>query len=171
MKSPGSGLQRMNTNDKKLEKIIRLMQADDSVDAPEDTVKWAKNLFAARSAETKPSLGRRIMAVLQAEIGPGRAAFGERSASATAARQILWEADGIAIDMRIKPAGDAFEIRGQLLGGEFSGTAVRLSGSAGELTDTVSDLGEFAFTGVPTGVYGLTISGPDEIVVEKIEIR
>ncbi len=162
---------RMNTNDKKLEKIIRLMQADDSVDAPEDAVKWAKNLFAARAADTKHSLGRRIMAVLQAEIGPGRAAFGERSASATAARQMLWEADGIAIDMRIKPAGGAFEIRGQLLGGEFSGKAVRLSGDAGEFTETVSELGEFAFSGVRAGVYGLTISGPDEIVIDNIDIR
>jgi len=89
-------------SERKIEKIINLMQTDDSADAPTDSVRWAKNLFAARAVMPKKSIVQKVLAVLQINLSPNKAAFGERSASATQARQMLFQAGENALDLRIK---------------------------------------------------------------------
>lgn len=152
------------TRDKNIERIIRLMQTDDSVDAPADAVRWAKNLF--RTRQEQPSALARIKAVLKIDITPGQAVFGERSGQAEA-RQMLFEAGEFAVDIRIAPSEEGFDVRGQVLGEGFENRAVLL----GDHRARSNALGEFTFEGVAAGQYTFSIdNGEEEIVVEGIGI-
>ena len=143
------------------------MQTDDAADAPPDAVRWARNLFAARAAAPKKSVVQRILAVLQMDLSPNKAAFGERSVSASKARQMLFQADENALDIRISPAGKSFNLHGQILGAGFANAVVRL----GEFETIAGETGEFKFADVPGGKYNLSFqSGEKEIVIENIDL-
>lgn len=155
------------TNDETIEKIISLMQTDRSVDAPPDAVQWSKNLFRARAAEPKTSVVRKVLAVLRMDLSGARPAFGERSASGAPARQMFFQAGDNAIDIRLARSENEFYIRGQILGGDFSGCAVRL----GEFEAELNEFGEFELMKIPNGVYNLSVLGnEEEIVVENLEL-
>ena len=97
----------INNSEKQiLEEIINLMMKDDSADAPEDAVKWSKNLFRTRAAaEPKKSLVQKVLAILQMDLAPNKAAFGERSAGTAQERQMLFQAgESNAVDLRIRHA-------------------------------------------------------------------
>jgi hypothetical protein len=151
--------------------IVDLMLRDDSVDAPADSIRWASNLFRTRAAQTKPSLIRKLAAVFQMEIAPNKPAFGERSSSVAAVRQILYRADEHAIDIRIEGAKKGFSVRGQILGNNFANASVKLSDDARTFETTASEASEFRFDAVPAGRYDLTIHGEDvEITLKAVEI-
>jgi hypothetical protein len=157
--------------DEKIKEIIRLMEHDDSVDALADSIKWAKNLYRARIPAGQPSLLKRVVAVLQAELSPGGAAFGERSASASKERQMLFRAGDAAIELRISGTGKSRNVRGQMIGEGYEDCRVSLSGRDVETARPVSDLGEFDLGKVSPGAYTMTITTKtEEIVVENIEI-
>ena len=60
---------RINNSEKQLiSEIIYLMQTDKSIDAPQDAIKWSKNIFRARAAEPKKSFVQKILAVLQMDL-------------------------------------------------------------------------------------------------------
>jgi hypothetical protein len=158
--------------DRTIENIIRLMQSDRAADAPEDAVRWSKNLFRARvssaAATPKTSVARKILAVLQMDLAGGRAAFGERSASSGQARQMLFQAGEAAmIDLRVKETENGFSVQGQILGADFAGALVRL----GELQTKANERGEFAFEQVVRGAHRLSLSTNEtEIVVEDLQV-
>ena len=171
--SVGSGLPRkIMSTEKNLQNIVTLMERDDSVDAPADSIKWASNLFRTRAARPKQSLIKKLAAVLQMEIAPNKAAFGERSASASQVRQMLFRADDHAIDLRIEPVMKSFTVRGQILGEGFAGAAVTLSDDTSEFGHTASEISEFHFENVPAGRYQLVIRGDEvEISLKAIDIE
>ena len=160
---------RMKNSEKQfLEEIVNLMQRDESIDAPLDAIKWSKNLFRTRAAEPKKSLVQKVLAVLQMDLAPNKAAFGERSASAAQERQMLFEAGENGIDLRIRETEKGFAVKGQMLGENFAGCAVRL----GDLEAKANDLSEFSFANVPAGKYDLTlVSDETEITIENLEIK
>ena len=161
---------RMNNEDL-LDKIVKLMQADDSMDAPQDAVQWSKNLFRARAVEPKKSLFRQVLAVLQMDLSPDRAAFGERSASPAAARQMLFSAGENQIDLRISKTNKTFRVTGQILGGGFAGAKIKLFNENKNFAAKSNDLGEFSFEKISKGQYTLSlIVKYKEIVIENIEI-
>ncbi len=148
------------------------MQQDKAVDAPADARLFVKNLFRARAVEPKASAIRRIVASITMELAPNKAAFGERSGSASAVRQMLFEAGDAAIDLRIEPVGKFFSVRGQVLGIECSGAAATLENSSGVATVEVNDSGGFIFEKVPSDDYALAIrSLAEEISVESLSIK
>ena len=156
------------TNDQNIEQIVRLMQADKSFDAPTDAIQWSKNIFRARVAEPKKSIVEKVLAVLQMDLSPNRAAFGERSASATQARQMLFQAGETGIDLRIKQTEQGFNVQGQILGEDFANCTIKL----GEFATTANELSEFKFTNVPVGKYDLILRNEtSEIVVKEIGIE
>lgn len=158
-------------NEDLLDKIVKLMQADDSTDAPADAVRWSKNLFRSRAVEPKKSLFKQVLAVLQVDLSPDRPAFGERSASASAARQMLFTAGDHQIDLRIAKADRGFKVTGQILGEGFAGAEIRLFNGNKNFTAKSGDLGEFSFEKIAKGKYTLSLIVKDsEIVVENIEI-
>ncbi len=143
------------------------MQTDDSVDAPQDAIKWSKNLFKARVREQAPGLIERIIGVLSQDLVPGKAAYGERSGTAGRMRQMLFEAGENRVDLRVAPKGEVFDVRGQILGRGFEGAAVKF---AGRETD-VDGFGGFVINGVSKGDYDLTIKGEKiEIVLKGIQL-
>lgn len=160
-------------NDKKsqedfLNKIVYLMQTDRAEDAPQDSIKWAKNIFRARAAEPKKSFAQKVLAVLQMDLSPDRAAFGERSASAAQARQMLFTAGENAVDLRISETEKGFlEIQGQILGENFANCAVSL----GDFETRANELSEFKFSGVSAGNYDLTFKTDEaEIIAENLSL-
>lgn len=156
------------TSDREIERIIDLMRRDESFDAPTDAVRWSKNLFRARAAEPKKSVVEKVLAILQMDLAPNRAAFGERSASASSARQMLFQAGENALDIRIAEARQGFNLRGQILGAGFADCKINL----GKFEATANELGEFKLANIPSGIYNLNvqISGK-EIVVEDLELQ
>ena len=145
-------MKKNSTNDELIDKIVHLMQTDDSLDAPIDAVKWAKNMFRARAFQPKKSLAQKVLAVLQVDLSGGQAAFGERSA-ASQSRQMFFQAGENAIDLRIAKTDAGLNLQGQILGEGFAGCLVKL----GEFETTANELGEFGFTGIPSGEYDLTL--------------
>ena len=152
--------------------IVELMQRDDSVDAPADSIRWASNLFRTRAAEPKRTLVTRLVGALQMEIAPNKPAFGERSASTSQVRQMLFRAGDNAIDIRIEPQAKDFGIRGQVLGEGFGGASARLFNESRIFETTSNQMSEFAFDKVPAGEYELIIHGEGfEISLKAIEIE
>lgn len=154
-------------SERQIEKIINLMQTDESADAPNDAIRWAKNIFAARAAAPQKSVLQKVLAVLQLNLSPDKAAFGERSASAQA-RQMLFRAGENALDIRIAQTEKGFDLSGQILGENFANAVVEL----GEFTTNANEMSEFKFAVIPKGKYNLRLqSGETEIVVEDLEIN
>lgn len=165
-------MKKSNSNDQIAERIIQLMQRDDSVDAPQDSIKWAKNVFRSRIAEPKASLVQKVLAVLQMDISPNKAAFGERSGTGGQARQMLFDAGDNSIDLRIKETEGGWEIHGQILGEGFSGGTVKLFNNNTSHEVTASEMSEFKFAGVAAGVYSFTVtSGETELVIEGLDLN
>ncbi len=154
-------------NEQTIEKIIRLMQTDESVDAPPDSIRWAKNLFRARAVEPKKSLAQKVLAVLQMDLSPNQAVFGERSAS-SAVRQMFFEAGDNGVDLRISKIAKGFNLQGQIIGAGFANCAVKIVGENASFEARSNDLSEFNFAGISSGQYNLTFSGEREIVVEGL---
>lgn len=159
----------INNSEKQIfNEIIRLMQHDESTDAPQDAIRWSKNIFRTRAAEPKKSFVHKLLAVLQMDLSPNKAAFGERSAGASAERQMLFEAGENGIDLRIKESENGFALKGQILGENFANSTVKL----GDFETKTNELSEFSFTDVPNGKYDLTLqSGETEITIENLEIK
>ncbi len=156
-------------SERQIEKIINLMRTDDAADAPPDARRWAKNLFTSRVAAPQKSIVRRILAVLQMDLSPNKAAFGERSASASKARQMFFRAGENALDIRLSPAKKGFlKLHGQILGEGFANAVIKI----GEFETNADEMSKFKFENVPSGKYTLSFqSGEKAIVVEDIVIE
>ncbi len=155
-------------NEQEINRIIYLMQRDKSVDAPTDAIRWAKNIFLTRAVEPKKSVLEKVLAVLKMDLSPNRAVFGERSDSASQARQMLFEAGENALDIRITKTDRGFNLHGQILGEGFANCTIKL----GEFETTANELGEFKLAKTPSGIYNLSVQiNEKEIVVEDLELK
>lgn len=164
-------LKMKNSNKQITEQILRLMQRDDSADAAADSVKWAKNLFRAKAAEPRASIVEKVLAVLQIDLSPQRAAFGERSAGAGQARQMLFDAGENSIDLRIKEVKGGFDIHGQVLGMGFAGGEAELAGGDKSFKTRLSETSEFKLAGIAAGNYTFTArSDEKELVIEGLKL-
>ena len=160
-------MNKKSTNNELIEKIIHLIQTDDAADAPSDAVKWAKNIFRARVAQSKRSLVQKVLAVLRVDLSGGQTAFGERS-SALQSRQMFFQAGENAIDLRIAKTDAGLNLQGQILGEGFADCVVRL----GEFETIANELGEFGFAKIPSGKYDLTLlTAEREITAANLELN
>jgi len=158
-----------NSANKKLDQIIELMESDDSVDAPMESITWAKNLY--RTRQKKPFLIKRFVASLQMDIPAGKPAFGERSRSAGSSRQMLFNAGEHAIELRISSESSHVSMNGQVLGDGFAGAEFAVSSGALQRTMTLGRMSEFEMLDLPKGFYTLTIRSQEkEIVIENVDI-
>jgi hypothetical protein len=97
---------------------------------------------------------------------------------ATRTRQMLFTAEGVDIDLQIKPGHEDNDLLGQMLSTEPSGEVapafVSLQNSAGELlraTETDAR-GQFVFRQVPSGVYDLVFDLENqEVAVTDLELK
>ena len=156
---------------KNLDEIIDLMRRDDSIDAPADSIRWARNLFKTRAAAPPATLMQKLVAVLQMEIKPNTAAFGERSATTSQIRQMLYRAGENAVDIRVGPANKGFEVRGQILGDGFARASLRLFNDTNVYNVRANENSEFSIEKVPADKYDLVITGDEaEITLKTIDI-
>lgn len=150
-----------------IDRITRLIKTDGSVDAPQDSINRAKAIFRRRIVEPKKSVVQKFLAVLQMDLSPNKMVFGERSASALPARQMLFSAGETGIDLRIAESTKGFTVRGQILGEDFARCKVRFN----EFETIADELGEFSFSDISSGIYDLTLQTDEsEITIENLEI-
>ena len=162
----------MNRSQQQLEHIISRMQADTAVDAPADAILYAKNLFRARAMAPSRSVFERVLATIKIDLAPGRAAFGERSASSGQARQMLFDTGDNAIDLRVTAAEKGFDVRGQVLGTGFANAEVELANNNGTHKATTTETSEFSISGIPAGRYSLAIQGDEiELYIEELVLQ
>jgi len=154
-----------------LDHILDRISRDNAVDAPEEVIRYAKGLFRTRPREATASVFKRLVASLQAELTPARAAFGERSAGTGQARQLLFEAGDHAIDLRVSTIAGGLSLRGQILGDELEGASVDLTGPTIQTVPVDESFG-FEFAGIHPGEYTLVINTSDtQIVLEDLRLQ
>ena len=127
-----------------------------------------RKIFRTRAAEPKRSFAQKVLGVLQMDLSPNKAAYGERSASAAQARQMLFGAGENSIDLRVTETEKGLlNIHGQILGEGFANCTVKL----GEFETEANELSEFKFSGIPAGNYDLVFqTGETEIVIENLRL-
>jgi len=152
----------------RLAAVVGLMRSDKSEDAPRDVLAYAMNVFKARADH--PSLLRRIIGVLSFDSSTNAPAFGLRSGQATA-RQLLFTADDVEVDLRLATEGEKWVVSGQLLGADCTGGKVEVSNAENDSSVELNDLCEFKLSPVPAGVYRMMIRLSDkQIEVSEIEL-
>ena len=150
-----------------LARVIGIMRADDREEPPARVAGYISSLFAARPAPASPL--RQIVAALRFDSALQPLPLGKRSAQVDE-RQLVFSAPGLAVDLRIAPAGPAWSISGQVLGAEPPGQ-VELRGAAAVLRGELSEDGEFALRSVPRGIYHLSLQlRAVEIAIPELEI-
>ncbi len=149
-------------------KIIGLMKADDSQDAPKDSIKWAKNMFRARIAEPKKTILQKILAILEVDLSQNQPVFGERSGSSPVS-QLLYKADEIGISLRITKEGEEAFVMGQILGDDFSKCEIELQNVKKTFIVSSNELSEFKVSKIPRGNYDMFIRNAEkEILIQNI---
>lgn len=152
-----------------LERVIGLMRDDTGEDAPDYVVNRALRLFRPPPAPLVPGLLRRVVALLRFDSAQAPLAMGLR-AGPPAVRQLLFNAAGRDLDLRLVPAGEQWQIIGQVLGPDDGGFVV-LQGQAGAFQAELNELSEFTLPPAPPGRYTLTLRQADlEIVVTDLEL-
>ena len=119
---------------------------------------------------------QRVAAALRFDSS-GTAATGLRGSLAET-RHLLFSAKGRDIDLRVVPAGEGFELSGQVLGPDEGGEValaahLRAGGPPPSATrrTSIDPLGEFHLDAIDEGTYVLTLRlGGDEIVLPPIEM-
>src|SRR5829696_6331433 len=109
--------------------LAALMRADTSEDAPAALVASVVRGFRARRARgEEPGLLRRLVAALTFDSSSLQPAFGVRSGQAAPARQMLFSAGDLDVDLRLAPGGEGWTVSGQVLGPCRGGEVELLSG-------------------------------------------
>jgi hypothetical protein len=158
---------------KNLAHSINLMQSDYSIEAPLEALNFARNLFRTGKRFTPRSpAASRIFATLKLDVAPFAPVFGERSANASAERQMLFEAGEYDVDLRIRANDKGFNIAGQILG-ELSGQiSLKLQSADFTRETSVSEIGEFKIENVPAGNYELILQiGEAEIIISDLTVE
>jgi anti-sigma factor RsiW len=98
--------------------LAALMRADTSEDAPAALVADVVRMFRARrpAAGAEPGLVRRLVAALTFDSSSLTPAFGVRSGQAAPARQLLFSAGDLDVDLRLAQGPEGWTVSGQVLG-------------------------------------------------------
>lgn len=157
-------------------KAIASMRADNSADAPADSIKWAKNLFRTRIPAARQTVAQKILAVLQMDLSQMSPAFGERSSAAAAVGgQMLFQAGENSVDLRVSPAEKRLILKGQVLGSGFENCSVILRAGKKEFKAEANELAEFTISNIKPGTYEMSLAstGGDakEITLENLVLK
>jgi hypothetical protein len=159
---------------KALAHSINLMRNDRSTDAPPEALNFARNLFRSgkRFVPRPDSVANKILATLKQNVAPFSTVFGERSANASAERQMLFEAGEYDVDLRIRANEKDFNLAGQILGELPEQISLKLQSAGFSRETSISELGEFRIENVPAGNYDLTLQiGETEIVIRNLRFE
>lgn len=153
--------------------LAALMRADASEDAPPELVASVVRMFRARRPTVEePGLLRRLVAALTFDSSSLQPAFGVRSGQAAPARQMLFSAGDLDVDLRLAPGGEGWTVSGQVLG-PCKGGEVELVDAEGSTAAraTLNELCEFTLLPpTPDGIYALRLRLDDGAEVEIPEL-
>jgi hypothetical protein len=138
-----------------LEQVIDLMRTDETVDAPPEAIARAVGLFHSRKAPDRASIRQLLRAILRFDSTRASLAPALRS-RVPLERQLIFEAEGFNLDLRVRPDGPMWLIFGQVFGAAGRGL-VQLNGPTGTTQADLNDLSEFRLPLVPAGSYNLTL--------------
>ncbi|MFL6276558.1 MAG: hypothetical protein ACJ74G_15315 [Blastocatellia bacterium] len=127
----------------RLSNVTELMRADRAEDAPRYARVNAVSRFAARRQHAASPL-RRVLAALKFDSLQMTPALGVRAGAATS-RQLLFSAGNNELHLQVAPAGEAWQVTGQVLG-PCAGGAVELRGATATVRAALDDLCEFALS-------------------------
>lgn len=151
----------------RLTHTLNLLQTDTSEDAPPAVITRALALL--RPVHPIMEVLQRIWATLRFDSAQMTPALGLRSGQAQA-RQLLFQADDLDLDLRVTPSGSGWAVSGQVLGPTTAGL-VELQGSTATTDTLLDDLGEFTLPSVPPGVYTLVLRFPSrEVGIAALDI-
>jgi anti-sigma factor RsiW len=153
--------------------LAALMRADTSEDAPAELVASVVRMFRARHAQaTEPGLLRRLVAALSFDSSSLQPAFGVRSGQAAPARQMLFSAADLDVDLRLAAGGDGWTVSGQVLGACKGGEVELVSGNETAARAALNDLCEFTLPPVAEGVYTLRLRLDDaEVEIPELSLK
>jgi len=115
------------------------------------------------------SLIKRLLAALTFDSSQMTPALGVR-AGAAAGRQLLFSAGDSELHLQIAPAGEQWQITGQVLG-PCAGGSVELRGANETLNAALNELCEFTLAPLAAGVYALALRlGDVELEIPELEI-
>lgn len=160
-----------------LGRVLALMRADDSVDAPRDVLSETIRLFGASRADGRePGLVSRILATLSFDSNALRPAFGVRSGQTAPARQLLFNAGDFDVDLRLARGDAGWSVTGQILGPCAGGGRVEVArADAAEEILAGADLNEpceFTLPPLEAGSYLLRLRvGEVEVQVPGLELN
>jgi hypothetical protein len=156
----------------KYKKIIGLMKRDESFDASNEDIIWAKNLFITKPLEVKPTVLERVFAMLKMDLSTHQPEFGERSATTSSIRQMLYQTRDCSIDLRVSQKETGINLAGQILGENFEEIEVKLEGKEKTYVVKTNEISEFDFNNLKVGYYTLTIGNQNkEIIIENLDLR
>ena len=139
--------------------LAALMRADTSEDAPPALVSSVVSMFRARRSQpAEPGLLRRLVAALAFDSSSLTPAFGVRSGQAAPARQMLFSAGDLDVDLRLAQGAEGWTVSGQVLG-PCAGGEVELVGEGGSTAAraALNEQCEFTLHAVPEGVYAVRL--------------
>jgi anti-sigma factor RsiW len=141
--------------------LAALMRADTSEDAPAALVADVVRMFRARraTAESEPGLLRRLVAALTFDSSSLTPAFGVRSGQAAPARQLLFSAGDLDVDLRLAPGPEGWTVSGQVLGPCRGGEAALVAADGSTAARAaLNELCEFTLLPpTPDGTYALRL--------------
>ncbi|HEX8499883.1 MAG TPA: hypothetical protein VF659_04760 [Pyrinomonadaceae bacterium] len=155
--------------------LAALMRADTSEDAPPALVSDVVRMFRARRRRAEePGLLRRLVAALTFDSSSLTPAFGVRSGQAAPARQLLFSAGDLDVDLRLARGSEGWTVSGQVLG-PCRGGEVELIGADGATAAraALNDLCEFTLLPpTPDGAYALRLRfGGTEVEIPELSLK
>lgn len=154
----------------RLGRLLGLMHADQSEDAPPAVMARAIRLFPVQAVATQEHPVRRLLAMLRFDNWQQTPALGMRSEGASA-RQCLLTAGDYDIDLRIAPIGGDWQVAGQVLSDNAANGRVALHSASTVLQTQLNDQSEFTLSPVPAGFYTLLFHLPDvELEVDALQV-
>jgi anti-sigma factor RsiW len=154
--------------------LAALMRADTTEDAPPALVSDVVRMFRARRGHaSEPGLLRRLVAALTFDSSSLTPAFGVRSGQAAPARQLLFSASDLDVDLRLAQGQEGWTVSGQVLG-PCKGGEVGLVGDDGSTAAraTLNELCEFALPAVPEGTYTVRLRfDQTEVEIPEVSLR
>ena len=113
---------------------------------------------------------QQIRAVLTFDSFTTSPAFGVRS-GLSVARQVLYSAGDIDLDIRLAPDDGRWSISGQILG-DITAGEIELVGETGSVSTRLDNLFEFAFDPVAPGDYAMCVRVDEtEISIPEFSLR
>ena len=150
---------------------IGLMRIDDVEDAPASLIHNAKAMFRGRGANREPSRLARVLAALTFDSLTAQPAFGLRSGTTSAGRQLVYSTELADVDLRVSQQSGEWEIAGQILGASELRGKVNLENENFSASTDLNELAEFGFQSVPGGIYTMFVQLPElEIEIPPLQL-